>query len=156
MNKYFIYLVTLSLLFSFSCKQIKKWTGKSSVSDEQVKVLIMQKQELEKRIKTDSANYTRELETLRMEYEQKLAQYEATKKKSPSGFSVIVGSFKNIYLAEKYSETVRSLGYDASLIAGPNNFNCVSTGTYSRLKDALPELARVRSGITQEAWIYFK
>lgn len=152
MKKILLLAISLSIVFTTSCK----WFRKSGMSDEQVKVLLMQKQELEKRLKADSANYSRELETLRTEYEQKIAQYEAKNKKPVKGFYVVVGSFKNSGYAENFSQNLKSIGYNVSIIPGPNDFNCVITGNYSRLKDALPELAKVRSGITPEAWIYFK
>jgi hypothetical protein len=156
MKKIIIYTFSLSLMFTTSCKQINKWFKKSSLNDEDVVTLIMEKQELERRIKADSANYERELEALRMEYEQKLAQFEKTNKKSATGFFVIVGSFKNIGLAEKYTEKIKSMGYEATLISGPNNFHCVSTGNYPNLKQSLPALSKARSAIIPEAWIFIK
>jgi hypothetical protein len=156
MKKLMIYTFILMLIFSTSCKQMKKWFGKSSMSQEEISVLILQKQELEKRIRTDSANYEREMQALRMEYEQKLAQFEATNRRSATGFFVVVGSFKNLNLAEKYVQTIKSQGKDAILIEGPNNFNCVSIGTFTNLNSALPLLRDARSSIAEDSWIYIK
>ncbi len=144
------------LFLSTSCKQLNKWFGKSSMSKKDISLLLFEKQELEKRIRKDSANYVREMEALRLEYEQKLAEFEKVNKKQATGFSVVVGSFKNIGLAEKYAKKIQSMGYEGNLIQGPNNFNCITTGTFANLKEALPVLSTARSGITPEAWVFIK
>lgn len=156
MKRIFIFLLPVLLLSITSCKFINKWFGKSAESQEQVATLILQKQELENRIKTDSANYAREIDAIRLEYEAKLAEYEKVNKKPATGFFVVVGSFKNGQLAEKYSAKIKSMGFDGNMIEGPNNFICISSAVYGSLKEALPALNSARSSITPNAWIFFK
>ena len=154
MKKILLFTITLSLLTFTSCKQINKWFGKSSMSDNEVSTLILQKQELEQRIKNDSINYEREMIALRMEYEQKLAVIES--QNPVKGFFVIVGSFKNPQLAESYSTKIKTLGYEGNIIDGPNNFRCVTSGTFNTLAESLPVLRTARNVLTEEAWVYIK
>jgi cell division protein FtsN len=156
MKKIMVYVFSFMLIFSASCKQVRKWFGKSGMSNEEISTLVLQKQELEKRIRTDSANYAREIEALRMEYEQKLAQFEAANRRSASGFFVVVGSFKNLQLAETYTGTIKSQGRNSELIEGPNNFYCVTIGMFTDLNSALPVLQDARTAITPDSWIYIK
>jgi len=156
MKRILIYILPVLFLSLSSCKFINKWFGKSAESQEQIATLILQKQELENRIKTDSANYAREIDALRLEYEAKLAEFEKANKKSASGFFVVVGSFKNGQLAEKYSAKIKSMGYEGNMIEGPNNFICITSSSYGSLKEALPALNDARSSITPQAWIFFK
>jgi hypothetical protein len=156
MKKILIYIFSFILVFSTSCKQVKKWFGKSSNSDSDVATLIFEKQQLQSRIKKDSANYSREMEALRMEYEQKLAAFEKANKRPAKGFFVIAGSFKDPKLSENFAAKIKSMGYEGNIIDGPNNFNCVTTATFVSLKESLPALKTARNAITNEAWIYIK
>lgn len=156
MKRILIYILSVLLLSFTSCKKMNQWFGKSSLSEEEVATLILEKQELENRIKTDSANYEREMEALRIEYEQKLAEFEKTNQKQATGFFVVVGSFKSMQLAERYSSKIKSLGLEGSIVEGPNNFTCITASTYGSLREALPALRSARSSVTPEAWIYFK
>ena len=154
MKKILLFTIALSLLTFTSCKQINKWFGKSSMSENEVSTLILQKQELEQRIKNDSINYEREMIALRMEYEQKLAVIES--QNPVTGFFVIVGSFKNPQLAENYATKIKSLGYEGNIVEGPNNFRCVTSGTFNTLAESLPVLRTARNVLTEEAWVYIK
>jgi len=156
MKRIFIYFLPVLFLSLTSCKYVNKWFGKSAESQEQVATLILQKQELENRIKTDSANYAREIDALRLEYEAKLAEFEKTNKRPATGFFVVVGSFKNGQLAEKYSAKIKSMGYDGNMIEGPGDFICITSSVFGSLREALPALNDARSSITPNAWIFFK
>ena len=156
MKKILVITITLSLLIFTSCKQINKWFGKSSMSENEVSTLILQKQELENRIKNDSINYEREMIALRMEYEQKLAIIEKSSQIPVKGFFVIVGSFKNSQLAENYANKIKSLGYEGNIVDGPNDFRCVTSGTFNTLAESLPVLRTARNVLTEEAWVYIK
>jgi hypothetical protein len=152
-----VYILAISMIAFSSCKKVNQWFGKSSMSQEEIDALVSQNDELQKQIKVDAANYERELEALRAEYEQKLADFNKSNPKSPAtGFFVIVGSFKNQKYAEDYASKIKSMGYEGSIIDGPSDFKLVTSATYTSLKEALPSLNTARSILASQSWIYFK
>lgn len=127
------------------------------MSQKEVDALVAQNYELQNKIKEDAAAYDREMDALRAEYEQKLADYEKSSPKIPvTGFYVVVGSFKNQKYAEDYASKIKSMGYEGNIIEGPSNFKLVTASTHGTLRDALPPLKNARSIIASKSWIFFK
>jgi len=157
MKKTIVYILAVSIVSLSSCKQVNKWLGKSSMSQEEIDALVTQNDELQKQVKEDAAAYERELEALKSEYEQKLAALETTKAEAPaSGFFVVVGSFKNAKFAEDYATKIKAMGYEGNIVDGPSNFKLVTSSTHAELKEALPALKTARSVVASTSWIYFK
>ena len=157
MKKTIIYILAISIVSFSSCKKINQWLGKSSMSEEEIDALVAQNDELQKQIKEDAASYERELEALRAEYEQKLADYEKSNPKAPvNGFYIVVGSFKNDKYAEAYATKIKTLGYEGNIVEGPSNFKLVTSSTHAGLQEALPALKNARSEVSANAWVYFK
>ena len=157
MKRILLYILAVSLISFSSCKQVKKWMGKTSMSQEEIDAMVAQNYELQNKIKEDAAAYERELDALRAEYEQKLAEYENSNPKAPvTGFFVIVGSFKNQKYADSYSSKIKSMGYEGNIIEGPAGFKLVTASTHGNLKEALPSLRNARSILASKSWIYFK
>lgn len=157
MKKTIVYILAVSIVSFTSCKKINQWLGKSSMSQAEIDALVTQNDELQKQVKTDAAAYERELEALRAEYEQKLAEYEKSNPKAPvAGFYVIVGSFREQKLAENYAAKIKSMGYEGNIVNGPSNFKLVTSSTHATLKEALPAWKKSRSVLVSKSWIYFK
>ena len=47
-------------------------------------------------------------------------------------------------------------GYAGRIIAGPYNFNLVTSGSYGSVKAALNDLRSVRDNVIETAWIYIE
>ncbi len=157
MKRTIIYILAVSMVSFSSCKKLNEWFGKPAMSQQEIDALVAENDELQNQIKEDAAAYERELDALRAEYEQKLANYEASNPKTPvTGFYVVVGSFKNQKYAEEYAGKIKSMGYEGNIIDGPSNFKLVTSSTHSGLKDALPALKKARSVIASKSWVYFK
>jgi hypothetical protein len=157
MKRTIVYILAVSMISFSSCKKINQWLGKSSLSKAEVDALVAQNAELQKQVNEDAAAYDRELEALRTEYEQKLAEYQKAATKAPvSGFFVIVGSFKNQKFAEDYAVKIKSMGYEGNIVDGPSTFKLVTSSTHASLKEALPALNNARSVVASKSWIYFK
>jgi hypothetical protein len=157
MKKTIVYILAVSIVSFSSCKQINKWFGKSSMSQEEIDALVTQNDELQKQVKEDAAAYERELEALRTEYEQKLTALETTKAAAPaSGFFVVVGSFKSQKLADNYSSKIKAMGYEGNIVDGPASFKLVTSSTHADLKEAVASLKTARSVVSSKAWVYFK
>lgn len=69
---------------------------------------------------------------------------------------IIVGAFKNSGYANDYSALMKNQGYAGKIIAGPYNFNLVSSGSYTSVRAALQDLNDVRSQVIETAWIYIE
>lgn len=157
MKRTIIYFLAVAVISLSSCKKINQWLGKSAMSEEEIDALVAQNDELRKQVKDDAAAYERELEALRAEYEQKLADLQKSNEAPPaSGFFVVVGSFKNVKYAESYSLKVKEAGYEGNVVDGPSDFKLVTSSTHATLKEAIPALKNARSTISTEAWVYFK
>lgn len=157
MKRTIIYILAVSVISFSSCKKVNQWLGKSSMSQAEIEALVTQNDELQKQIKEDAAAYERELEALRAEYEQKLAELEKPETKtSVTGYFVIVGSFKSSQLAENYASKIKEMGYEGNIVDGPSSFKLVTSSTHTKLKDALSGLEKARSVVASKSWVYFK
>ncbi len=157
MKRTICYILAISIVSFSSCKKVNQWFGKSTMSKEDVEALVAQNDQLQKQVKEDAAAYERELDALRAEYEQKLAEYENSNPKTPvSGFYVVVGSFKNQRYAEDYATKIKTMGYEGNIVEGPSNFKLVTFTTHAGLQEALPALRTARSEVVSTSWIYFK
>ena len=157
MKRTIVYILAVSIISFSSCKKINQWLGKSAMSQEEVDALVAQNDQLQKQVKEDAAAYERELDALRAEYEQKLAEYEKSNPKAPvAGFYVVVGSFKSQKYAEDYATKIKTLGYEGNIVEGPSDFKLVTFSTHGALKEALTALKVARTDVVATSWIYFK
>ena len=69
---------------------------------------------------------------------------------------IIVGAFKNSTYANEYSAEMKGKGYAGRIIAGPYNFNLVTSGSYESIKASLQDLNSVRGDVIETAWIYLE
>ena len=69
---------------------------------------------------------------------------------------IIVGAFKNSTFANEYSAEMKEQGYVGRIIAGPYNFNLVTSGSYESIKASLQDLYSVRGDVIETAWIYIE
>jgi cell division protein FtsN len=156
MKRTVIYILAISIVSFSSCKKIGQMFGKTSMSQEEIDALVTQNDELQKQVKEDAAAYERELEALRAEYEQKLAEFQKPEAKAPEGgFYVVVGSFKNQQLADNYAAKIKEMGYEGNIVNGPSTFKLVTSSTHANLKEALVSLKTARSVVASKSWIYF-
>ncbi len=156
MKRTIVYILAISIVSFSSCKKIGQMFGKTSLSQEEIDALVTQNDELQKQVKEDAAAYERELDALRAEYEQKLAEYEKPEAKAPEGgFYVVVGSFKNQKFAEDYAAKIKAMGYEGNIVNGPSTFKLVTSSTHPSLKEALVALNNARSVVASKSWIYF-
>ncbi|MCF8378876.1 MAG: SPOR domain-containing protein [Bacteroidales bacterium] len=160
MKKLLFILSIGSVLFLSSCKDGTSFFGKAKKAEAKVLALETENSNLKKQLAACQDQQTSEIMGIRSDYEMKLAelqkQLESGKVKEYSGYFVIVGSFKSQKNAEGYSTKIKQMGYEGNIVAGPNNFYLVTSGTYKTLKSSLEPMRKARTTIASEAWIYFK
>jgi len=81
----------------------------------------------------------------------------------PTGFGygndkyyMIVGSFLNQNLAEKYAEKIQQMGYHTQIIQSANSYYRVSAESYSNFKTGVNQIAEFREKIASKAWLHVR
>ena len=127
---------------------------KPSMTQEQIDVILAENNDLKTQVENNK-DLADELALARMQADEamlKLAECE----NSASKAYIIVGAFKNKGYADEYSALMKNQGYEGKIIAGPYNFNLVTSGSYASIRAALGDLSDVRSKVIEEAWIYME
>jgi cell division protein FtsN len=83
--------------------------------------------------------------------------------KQPTGFGygndkyyMIVGSFLNQNLAEKYAEKIQQMGYHTQIIQSSSSYYRVSAESFSNYKEGISQIAEFREKIGSQAWLHVK
>jgi hypothetical protein len=69
-------------------------------------------------------------------------------------YYMIVGSFQNKNLAEKYAVKIQNMGYQTQIIESPGSYYRVSAKSFSNFKSGIDELENFRSNVTTRAWLH--
>lgn len=69
-------------------------------------------------------------------------------------YYMIVGSFQNVNLANKYAEKIQQKGYQTQIIESSSGFYRVSAKSYSDYKTGVNEIETFRSSIVSSAWLH--
>jgi cell division protein FtsN len=69
-------------------------------------------------------------------------------------YYMIVGSFQNQNLAEKYAEKIQKMGYQTQIIESPSGFYRVSAKSYNNYKTGIKDLEDFRTNVTANAWLH--
>jgi len=147
--KNLIGIILLGLIVS-SCSLFQK----PSMTQEQIDEMLAENDALKTQVES-SKDLADQLALARMQADEamlKLADCEGGNSK----VHIIVGAFKNSSYANDYSAEMKEQGYAGNIIAGPYNFNLVSSGSYESIKASLQDLTDVRDNIIETAWIYIE
>jgi hypothetical protein len=68
-------------------------------------------------------------------------------------YFMIVGSFQNQNLANRYAEKISEMGYQTQVIEASNGYYRVSAKSYSNFKEGVSEIDDFRSAVTERAWL---
>lgn len=124
------------------------------MTQEQIDVMVAENYELKKQAESNT-DLADQLALARMQADEamlKLADCEGGNSK----VHIIVGAFKNSSYADEYSAEMKGQGYAGRIIAGPYNFNLVTSGSYESVRASLQDLSSVRDNIIETAWIYIE
>ena len=127
---------------------------KPSMTQEEIDIVIAENRALKTQVKS-SKDLADQLALARMQADEamlKLADCEGGNSK----VHIIVGAFKTSSSANEYSEEMKEQGYAGKIIAGPYNFNLVTSGSYESIKASLQDLTSVRDNVIETAWIYIE
>ena len=124
------------------------------MTQEQIDAMVAENEALKTQVASNK-DLADQLSMARMQADEamlKLANCEG----AGSKVHIIVGAFKNSSYANDYSANMKDGGYDGKIIAGPYNFNLVTSGSYESVKAALRDLGSVRNNVIETAWIYIE
>ena len=71
-------------------------------------------------------------------------------------YYMIVGCFTVQQNADSYANKLRTLGYEAQIIQGRDNFQMVAAKSYNNLGAGIADIDKFRNEITPNAWVYKK
>ena len=69
-------------------------------------------------------------------------------------YYMIVGSFQNVNLANKYAESIQQKGYETQIIESANGFYRVSAKSYNDYKTGVKDIENFRSNVVSTAWLH--
>ena len=147
--KNLIGIILLGLIVS-SCSLFQK----PSMTQEQIDEMVAENDALKTQVQSNK-DLADQLALARMQADEamlKLADCEGGNSK----VHIIVGAFKNSTFANEYSAEMKEQGYAGRIIAGPYNFNLVTSGSYESIKASLQDLYSVRGDVIETAWIYIE
>jgi len=147
--KNLIGIILLGLIVS-SCSLFQK----PSMTQEQIDEMVTENDALKTQVES-SKDLADQLALARLQADEamlKLADCEGGNSK----VHIIVGAFKNSSYANEYSAEMKEQGYAGRIIAGPYNFNLVTSGSYESIKASLQDLTSVRDNVIETAWIYIE
>ena len=147
--KNLIGIILLGLIVS-SCSLFQK----PSMTQDQIDGMVAENEALKAKVNS-SKDLADQLALARLQADEamlKLADCEGGNSK----VHIIVGAFKNSSYANEYSAEMKEQGYSGRIIAGPYNFNLVTSGSYESIKASLQDLTSVRDNVIETAWIYIE
>ncbi len=143
-------IVLLALIVS-SCNLFKK----TSMTQEQIDAMVAENQALRAQA-SSSQDLEDQLALTRMQVDEAMLKLAACEEAAKSKVHIIVGAFKNSAYADEYSAEIKQSGYEGRIIAGPYNFNLVSSGSYESIQAALNDLNSIRETVIYTAWLYIE
>ena len=147
--KNLIGIILLGMIVS-SCSLFQK----PSMTQEQIDEMVAENYALKTQVQSNK-DLADQLALARLQADEamlKLADCEGGNSK----VHIIVGAFKNSSYANDYSAEMKEQGYAGRIIAGPYNFNLVTSGSYESIKASLQDLNGVRDNVIETAWIYIE
>ena len=148
--KNLIGIILLGMILS-SCSLFQK----PSMKQEQIDVIVAENEALKSQLK-NTKDMEDQLAMARMQADEAMIKLADCENSASSKVHIIVGAFKNASYANEYSAEMKSLGYAGKILAGPYNFNLVTSGSYESVKASLRELNSIRDDVIDEAWIYIE
>jgi hypothetical protein len=71
-------------------------------------------------------------------------------------YYMIVGCFTIQRNADSYATKLRTMGYEAQIIQGRDNFQMVSAKSYDNLQAGIADIDKFRNELTPNAWVFKK
>lgn len=143
--------IILLAMIATSCSLFQK----PSMSQEQIDAMVAENQALKSQIE-ECKDLEDQLAMARMQVDEAMLKLADCQEAATGRYHIIVGAFKTSSYATDYSELMKSQGYDGKIIAGPYNFNLVTSSSHESLKSTLDELSDVRADVIETAWIYIE
>jgi hypothetical protein len=71
-------------------------------------------------------------------------------------YYMIVGCFTVQANADSYASKLKTMGYEAQIIQGRDNFQMVAAKSYDNLRAGIADIDKFRNELTPNAWVYRK
>lgn len=144
-----IAVIILLAVIASSCSLFQK----PSMTQEQIDAMVAENQALKAQLE-ECKDLEDQLAMARMQVDEAMLKLANCEESAQGGYHIIVGAFKVPSNATDYSALMKSKGYDGKIIAGPYNFDLVTSSSFESLRPALNELDIIRTDVIENAWIY--
>jgi hypothetical protein len=148
--KNLIGIVLIGLIVS-SCSLFQK----SSMNQDEIDAMVAENQALKTQVEA-SMDLDDRLALAQNQADEAMLKLAACEDASTSKVHIIVGAFKNSSYANEYSADMKNQGHDGRIIAGPYNFNLVTSSSHESVKSALNALGNIRETVIETAWLYIE
>ncbi len=148
--KNLVVVVLLAMIVS-SCGLFQK----PSMSQEQIDAMVAENQVLKSQ-DPGTKDLEDKLALSRMQLDEALLKLATCEEAANSKVHIIVGAFKISSYADEYSAEMKGMGYDGNIMAGPYNFNLVTSSSHESIQAALNALGDIRVNVIETAWIYIE
>jgi cell division protein FtsN len=128
---------------------------KPSMTQEQIDAMKAENQALKSQLE-ESKDLEDQLAMARMQVDEAMLKLADCQEAAKGRYHIIVGAFKTPSYATDYAAVIKSRGYDGKILAGPYNFNLVTSSSHESLRSALNQLDKVRADVIEDAWIYIE
>jgi hypothetical protein len=143
--------IALLAMIVSSCSLFQK----PSMTQEQIDAMYAENQALKAQA-AGCQDLEDQLALTRMQVDEAMLKLAACEESANSKVHIIVGAFKNSAYANEYSAEMKNSGYDGNILAGPYNFNLVTSGSYESIQAALNDLGSIRDNVILTAWLYIE
>ncbi len=154
MKKAIVYFILTGLLF-LGCKSFEK----KKLFSKGVDTMLNYAAELDETKEKDSTDYYSGLGDIETESDISADSINSLYQENPTfgskKFYMIVGCFLIPQNAERYSNNMKSKGYNSEIIVR-NSFHMVTANAYDNFREGVNDIPRFRSEITPQAWLYVK
>ena len=128
---------------------------KSSMSQEEIDAMLAENEALKTQVQA-SKDLEDRLALAQKQADEAMIKLAACEDASKSKVHIVVGAFKNSAYADEYSVEMKNQGYDGRILAGPYNFNLVTSSSHESVRSALGSLGKVRDEVIETAWLYIE
>jgi cell division protein FtsN len=143
--------IALLALIVSSCNLFQK----TSMTQEQIDAMVAENQALKAQA-AGCQDLEDQLALTRMQVDEAMLKLAACEEAAKSRVHIIVGAFKNSSYADEYAAEIQQSGYEGRILAGPYNFNLVTSGSYESIQGALNDLNSIRDNVIYTAWLYIE
>ena len=110
---------------------------------------------LDTALQKEKTAHAKDIDQLKQESQSRIDSLKASCDKQLNRYHVIVGAFKVATNADNLKNLMSSKGYSVQVLS-LGNYQLVSVGSFSSLRESTNQLNKFRTDVNKDAWIYVR